>query len=92
MLVQAAVRPMGIQAQQLQSICLVSGSLHGDSLRENIYDAPLYLCRASSHNRMAVVLVVQSQYADLSMVSPISGGRFQNIDAHVFQRALLAHL
>ena len=61
-----------------------SDSLHADILSDNINDA---LHGASSHNWAAGI---QKHYAHLGLASPFSGGRLQNIDAHGFQRAMLA--
>ena len=61
-----------------------SDSLHADILSDNINDA---LHGASSHNWAAGI---QKHYAHLGLASPFSGGKLQNIDAHGFQRAMLA--
>ena len=61
-----------------------SDSLHADILSDNINDA---LHGASSHHWAAGI---QKHYAHLGLASPFSGGKLQNIDAHGFQRAMLA--
>ena len=59
-------------------------SLHANILSDNIHDA---LHGGSMRNWTAGV---QDYYAGLGLASPSSGGRLQNIDAHGFQRAMLA--
>ena len=63
---------------------LSDGSLHADILSDNINDA---LHGASPRNWAAGI---QRHYAHLGLASPFSGDRLQNVNAHGFQRAMLA--